>query len=246
MRKFFRTYDAFLSSEERESDVLTRLDARYHAIIEHGHAAIKGARILDIASHNGRWSLAALCNGAEYVLGIEARPGLVAAAHSHMKRYGIAEDRYRFVVGDVHEEIRRLEPGQFDTIMCLGFFYHTMHHFYLLQQFQRLAPKYLILDTAINNSEGYKVVVTKEETSNCLMAAGKEPWAWVGRLSGPLLEDALTDAGFEVSYFDWSNYLRNLAEPCPGVTNTRYGNGTRVTIHAHRSNGTSRVQSVGA
>jgi 2-polyprenyl-3-methyl-5-hydroxy-6-metoxy-1,4-benzoquinol methylase len=241
VQKFFRTYDAFLSSEERQSDVLTRLDARYHAIIEHGHSAIKGARILDIASHNGRWSLAALCSGAEYVLGIEARHDLVAMAHRYMKRYGISQDRYRFVVGDVHEEIRRLEPGQFDTILCLGFFYHTMHHFYLLQQFQRLAPKHLILDTAINSSKGYEVLVTREDTSNYLMAAGKEPWAWVGRLSGPLLEDALTNAGFEVSYFDWSNYLRNLGEPCPGVTNTRYGDGTRVTIHAQRSNGSSRV-----
>jgi SAM-dependent methyltransferase len=245
VRRFFREHDVFLSSEERASDVLTRLDARYHAIIEHGRDAIDGARILDMASHNGRWSLAALCNGAAHVLGVEARPSLVAAANRNVMRYGIADNRYHFVVGDVHKEIRRLEPGQVDTILCLGFFYHTIQHFQLLAEFKRLAPRHLIIDTAINRSRDYRIVVTRERTSDPLMAAGPDRWAWTGRLSGPLLEDALIFADFEVRYFDWASYLRHLDEPCPGVTNTRYGDGTRVTIHARWDPGAAARVEVG-
>jgi Methyltransferase domain len=234
LRRFFREHDAFLTAEERQSNALTRLDARYHAIIEHGFSAIDGARILDIASHNGRWSVAALQSGALHVVGIEARRELVEAAKQHMRRYGVDRRRYEFVIGDVHTEITRLEPDRFDTILCLGFFYHTAHHFWLLREFARLEPKYLILDTAIDRNPGYTITMTREETANRLMAVGEGPLAWTGRISSRLLEDALLDAGFELSYFDWGAFVRNLKEPCPGVTETRYGDGTRVTIHASR------------
>jgi 16S rRNA G966 N2-methylase RsmD len=234
VRTFFREYDAFLSRQERVSADLTRLDARYHAIIEHGRAAIEGARILDIGSHNGRWALAALCSGAAHVVGIEARAGLVAAAETHMRHYGISPDRYRFVVGDVHEQLRHLGAGEFDTILCLGFFYHTARHFQLLAEFQRLSPAHMIIDTAINARKDHVVVFTRENTGDPLMAAGPGPWAWTGRLSRSLLEDALVDAGFGVRYFDWAKFIGEIRQPCPGITETRYGAGTRLTIHARR------------
>jgi 2-polyprenyl-3-methyl-5-hydroxy-6-metoxy-1,4-benzoquinol methylase len=234
VRRFFREYHAFLSAEEKSSDVLTRLDARYHAIIEYGQASIAGANILDIGSHNGRWTLAALRSGANHVIGVEPRRELVDAAERHMRRYDIPSNQYRFVVDDIHDQIRCFRPRQFDTILCLGFFYHTTQHFYLLDQFERLSPRCLILDTAINNSPDYKVVVVREPTDNRLMAVGRSSSAWVGRLSGRLLEDALNYSGFDVEYFDWAGFLQNLEEPCPGASNSRYGDGSRVTIHARR------------
>jgi Methyltransferase domain len=234
VRRFFREYDAFLSAEDRNSDSLTRLDARYQAIIEFGRQSIAGANVLDIGSHNGRWTLAALCNGANHVTGVEPRKELVKAAERHLRRYRIPDDKYTFLVADIHEQIRCFKPNEFDTILCLGFFYHTTQHLFLLDQFARLSPRWLILDTAINTSPDYKIIVTREPTADRLMAVGKDPWAWVGRPSGRLLEDALYFSGFELRYFDWSDFLAGLKEPCPTLANSRYGDGTRVTIHARR------------
>src|SRR5262249_46576227 len=160
---------------------------------------IEGARILDIGCHNGRWTVAAVRSGAAHVLGIEPRRDLVERAKQYMQRYGIPSQRYDFLVGDVHQELPRFEPGRFDTILCLGFFYHTIHPFQLLEEFARLEPKHLILDTGINTHPGYIIVVTRESTADPLLAVGKGSLAWTGKLSRSLTEDALIDAGFDVS-----------------------------------------------
>lgn len=234
MEGFFRRHAAFLSEEERGSPALSRLDARYQAIVGHRREAIEGARVLDIASHNGRWSLACLASGARHVTGVEARRELIDEAELHMQRYGISPDRYEFRCSDAHELVRELEPGRFDTILCLGFLYHTAHHFQLLEAFASLAPRYLIIDTAIAPGNGRKVVMQLEETAGRLMAFSSKPSCWTGKMTGPLLEEALVGLGFDVEYFDWNRFIRDLDRPCPGITETRYGAGTRVTIHARR------------
>jgi hypothetical protein len=58
-----------------------RLSYRYKAIIERNQALFAGARVLDLASHDGRWSLAALDSGAASVTGIEGRQLYVSAAY---------------------------------------------------------------------------------------------------------------------------------------------------------------------
>lgn len=51
--------------------MLNRLNERYNAIIDANKTIIKNSRILDLASHDGRWSFATLKSGSEYTLGIE-------------------------------------------------------------------------------------------------------------------------------------------------------------------------------
>src|ERR1035437_5491674 len=109
---FFDGYPAFYESSGIGSHP-NRLNARYQALIESNRDIIEGGRILDIASHDGRWSFAALNAGAEHVVGIEARDGLVSRAREAMDTYGISPSRYDFIVGDVHEVIATLEPNSF-------------------------------------------------------------------------------------------------------------------------------------
>ena len=76
-----------------------RLVGRYEAIIERNRACFDGARVLDIASHDGRWSLAALDAGAQHVTGIEIRESLVAKSHENMEAEGVAvNDLYTFAL----------------------------------------------------------------------------------------------------------------------------------------------------
>ena len=131
---FFERHDRFFET----SDVGTRLPDgtrsprlryRHEAIIERNRALFPAARVLDLASHDGRWSLAALDAGASFVLGIEGRKHFVVASNENFAAYDVASNRYSFLQGDLPSAMTTLVPGSFEVILCLGFFYHTVRHY---------------------------------------------------------------------------------------------------------------------
>jgi hypothetical protein len=123
-----------------------RLNLRYEAIFGENRDVIEGASVLDLASHDGRWSLAALATGARSVTGIEARPDLVKAATENLAEYGYGADRARFVTGDVHE-VLNTQDFEADVVLCLGFLYHTLRYNELLSGIRRTNARSLIIDT---------------------------------------------------------------------------------------------------
>ncbi len=123
-----------------------RLNLRYEAIFGENRDIFAGASVLDLGSHDGRWSLAALANGARSVVGIEARPELVRAATENLGEYGYGADRVRFVTGDVHEMLNTQDCGA-DVVLCLGFLYHTLRYSELLHGIRRTRAQYLIIDS---------------------------------------------------------------------------------------------------
>ncbi len=142
---FFDKYSRFFET----SDTLpfpNRLNNRYRALVEQHADLLRGASVLDLASHDGRWSFAALQTGAERVVGLEGQAVLVADAEKTFEQYGIDSSRYRFVHGDLFETIKALQPGAFDVVFCFGFLHMHNRHHEMLKQVQRLAPRYLILD----------------------------------------------------------------------------------------------------
>jgi predicted RNA methylase len=85
---FFDDYPLFYGSS-KTSATSARLAASYSAIIKAHQALIGGSRVLDLASHDGRWSFAALAAGAAHVVGIEARQELVANACANFAEYAV-------------------------------------------------------------------------------------------------------------------------------------------------------------
>ena len=83
------------------------LNIRFHPLIEKNLEILKDATVLDLGSHDGRWSFAALKNGAKKVYGIEGEKELVESSIKNMKRYEIPEEKYNFVVGDIFEELKK-------------------------------------------------------------------------------------------------------------------------------------------
>jgi len=160
------TTDDFFARHERffeTSDVGTnlpdggrspRLAQRYKGIIGRNRSLFLNARVLDIASHDGRWTMAALDAGARHVIGVEGRAHLVEYANRSLIHYGVAADRYTFVNADIFNMLPSFEPGQFNLIMCLGFFYHSVRHYEIFQQFHRLEARHVILDTAVVKGAG--------------------------------------------------------------------------------------------
>jgi 23S rRNA G2069 N7-methylase RlmK/C1962 C5-methylase RlmI len=76
---FFDRFNRFYSTS-RTSPWPERLHARYQAIIQENLDLLRGQRVLDVASHDGRWSFAALKAGCAHVTGMEAREHLVLNA----------------------------------------------------------------------------------------------------------------------------------------------------------------------
>lgn len=208
-----------------------RLNLRHQAMIGDNLDIFEGARVLDIASHDGRWSFAALQAGSASVVGLEGRPELIENANETFEKYGIDPARYRFVGGDLFHTLAE-EQGEFDVVLCLGFLYHTLRYNELFARIRQLNPKYLIIDTQVARGEHLAIRLRVEDaafTSNAVA----DDFAHEGRvLTGrPTVNglEAMTSAyGFELErYSDWAGLLRD--NPEDGSHCETYSDGTRVT-----------------
>jgi hypothetical protein len=205
-REFFDGYPRFYSSSATLA-YPNRLNQRYRACIQWNEAVIQGKRILDLASHDGRWSFAAIKSGASNLVGIEARDHLVQAARTNLRECGIPETSFRFILGNVFENIDQLEPHSIDTVFCLGFFYHIANHMLLLSKIARLKPKHLILDTAIASFPGCVISVGRDDPEMEAHAVRIGPntsrQIIVGAPSNAALELMLSNFGWTFEYYGW-------------------------------------------
>lgn len=146
---FFDKYPRFEQTSTVASDI-KRLNYRYAHVIERNRDILEGKRVLDVASHDARFTLAALAGaGAKHVTGIEARASLVAHAIENLKYYGIAEDRFDLITGDVFEKIGTIPAGSIDTAMVLGFLYHTARQYELISAISSLGVSSIIIDSNV-------------------------------------------------------------------------------------------------
>jgi 2-polyprenyl-3-methyl-5-hydroxy-6-metoxy-1,4-benzoquinol methylase len=233
---FFDSYPRFFSTSDTAA-APDRLNQRYRALIESNTGIISGRRVIDIASHDGRWSLAAHKVGAKHVLGIEARQHLVDAARDNVREYGVPASAVEFMQGDVMVVLDQLECGSIDTVFCFGFLYHTIDHMPLFRKIARLKPKNLIVDTTVSLRPGSVVEVHEEPTDHESMAAfgdlesvdqGKAARAIKGYPSKEALEMMLKAVGFSsVRYFDWQAAKIKRWDDLKN-----YYLGTRITVTA--------------
>jgi len=202
---FFDTFHAFYRTSSVGSSP-NRLNGRYRVLIEEHLPVIRGKAVLDLACHDGRWSFAAYKAGARHVIGIEARERLVHAARANLREYCLLEDQVTIVQGDIYDVLSAFEPGEIDTVLCLGFFYHTLHHMRLLHLLARLCACHVLIDTAITKSAVAAIRLRHEKAENeaNAFAPGRED-ALVGVPSKAALEQMLRYAGFGFSFYDWHN-----------------------------------------
>jgi Methyltransferase domain len=208
-----------------------RMNERYEALFASNRDIFEGARVLDLASHDGRYSFAALKTGATHVTGVEVRKSLVEKAHGTFEFYGQDPETYRFVCGDVFEVLAR-EKFDVDVVLCLGYLYHTYRHTELLYRLHNLAPKHLIVDTMVVPGTRPTLRVIGERDSEDIRSAAQDAYS-VGRVlvawpSVPALQLMLPAYGFEIeSMYDWKARLASQP-PLPGLEG--YAHGKRVTV----------------
>ena len=227
--RFFDRYPRFFSSSQTAAHA-DRLNARHEVIIERHRELLSGRRVLDLASHDGRWSFAALQAGASHVVGLEARAHLVDNARENLAAYGVSADRYEFRQGDLFT-LLATESFEVDLILCLGFLYHTHRHVELVQRISATEARQVIVDTEIVPRELTKAAAGRDPrdserliwknpfvvqllldpVEHEAMAVGDEltrdGHALVGRPSAEAVGLLFSHFGFTVSEVDWSEVI---------------------------------------
>jgi len=228
---FFDEYPKFYDTSETASSA-QRLNLRHQAIIEGNRDLLQGARVLDLASHDGRWSFAALKAGAAHVTGVEARDALVDNAHKTFAEYGVPTGRYAFVNSDMFEFLRR-DVGDVDVVLCLGFVYHTLRYGELFGGIAGAGPRYCILDSRVIAHKRPFIRLKADRTDVESHAAedvlSHDDRALVGCPSVSALRLMLDVYGMDVEeQYDWPALLRRQSGRLGWVKD--YRTGRRVTM----------------
>ncbi len=187
---------------------LNRMNSRFRVFMEPQKKEIAGKRVLDLASHDGRWSYAALKLGASHVTGIEGRPELIAKG-KHLFACPEFEGRYDFIVGDIFDVMPNLQKQcrYFDVVLCLGIFYHVMDHFRLMRLIRDLKPQLVILDTALIDDERPYISLGTERNDrvlNALASMDYEKDSIVGVVSRGGLRMMCKVLGFDIEFLRWN------------------------------------------
>ncbi|WP_176715550.1 bifunctional 2-polyprenyl-6-hydroxyphenol methylase/3-demethylubiquinol 3-O-methyltransferase UbiG [Thioclava sp. SK-1] len=168
---------------------------------------IAGARVLDLAAHDGRWTFAFACAGASEVVGIEGRAGLVQSyadfpAVDHKSRSSLRCD-------DVFDGMEKaIAAGeQYDVIAVLGILYHVMDHMRLFRLIRQLKPKLVIVDSEFAIRNGPVIQLVRERTDKDLNAIAQFPGqerTLIGIPSFPAMEAMADVLGFSCEWIDWT------------------------------------------
>lgn len=246
---FFDHYPRFYSTSQT-SPFPHRLNGRHDAIIVRNADLIAGKRVLDIASHDGRWSFAALQAGAAHVIGIEPRRELIENACETFDLYGVSSRDYDFRCGDVFDLIGNV---QVDVVLCLGFYYHTIRHTELLDRIDHTGARMVVIDTEVTPRQDSPAVLPSEDPrivygNPYLIQLIRDPvenqqmafddsmtrggHTLVGRPSRAAVEFMSKHFGYSCNLYDWRTHFANHPEAASSMVD--YDEGWRETFYLNK------------
>lgn len=245
---FFDHYPRFYKTSQT-SPFPNRLNARYKAIIERNGHWLAGKRVLDIASHDGRWTFAALKAGASHVIGIEPRQELIDNARETFREYGIADGTHEFWTSGVMEAI---DGVRVDTVLCLGFYYHTRYHIDLLDKIERTGARFVVIDTEIvpervplslasddprqvfENPFAFDLIRDQvgDQQMACADSVTRNGYTLVMRPSRAAIHQMAEHFGFTITEFDWVAYFSSNSSHADSMVD--YAEGWRSTFFLTR------------
>lgn len=141
------------SGSEPASSNPARLQRQFDIIFSGNRDVFRGARVLDLMSSSGFWSLAALDAGAKHVVGVERSVALVASAKKAFTEHRVDVASYQFVNDDATSTLRSLDPGTIDLVLCHGYLERSDPRQFF-SQLTRLQIAKVLLDTRISVGKG--------------------------------------------------------------------------------------------
>lgn len=115
------------------------MESRFHGAYDH-------LRVLDLASHQGYFSVRMAQLGCGEVVGIDARAQHVEDSRLIAEAYGLPQVSFR--QGDVHD-IDPAELGQFDVVLMLGLLYHLENPIGALRTCRALCSDTCVIETQV-------------------------------------------------------------------------------------------------
>lgn len=134
--------------EGGEHKDFNRFNWRWKLLFERNVHALRDKIVLDLACNTGRMAFPCIKLGATKVMGVEARPELIERGKRIFDEQGVA-DRMEWHKSDLFTYLEGMEPRSVDTILCLGFLYHTTRQIDFFREIRRLRPSYVIIDTSV-------------------------------------------------------------------------------------------------
>jgi tRNA (mo5U34)-methyltransferase len=135
--------------------------------------SLAGKRVLDLGCNAGYWSLLAIENGCEFLLGIDGRRMHIDQANFVFKVKRIEKRRYRFLAGDVFQ-LDFQEFGAFDVVLCLGLMYHVSKPVTLLETIAEVNTDLLVIDTTLSRADGASLEIRYDRLGDCRDAVDRE------------------------------------------------------------------------
>lgn len=233
---FFDDNPEFLETSTTASSK-RRLNLRHIGIIKENEEILRGSSVVDIASHDGRWSYAALQAGATHVTSVEGRRHLIDATRQTFDAKAVPATQYTLIQGDVHEELFDPEV-KCDVVLCLGFLYHTARYVELMSGIASTGAEYVIVDTRVLQDVEGPLIEMKAESVVGEAFAIKDRYTIRNRVISALPSEAavvlmLQSIGYEVDHrTDWTRLLAQYPD-APGVIR-QYTSGKRITFRARK------------
>jgi len=220
--RFFDAYPRFRDTS-KTGPSLERLNARYRVLLHEHRDVLAGATVLDLASHDGRFSFAALQTGAARVVGLEHDVELVQRAEENMAAYGVDPARYDFRVRDLFQP---WGDERFDVVFCFGILYHVVDHMALLSSITAAEASTLLVDTKVSAVDG-AVIELRTALGASPPPVGASFEGYPTRLA---VEVMLASLGWSVEAIDWERFG---VDDLGGVSD--YADGRRASFVArHR------------
>ena len=186
-------------------ETVRRLSRRHRLVVEPFLDEIRGARVLDLGAHDGRWCHAFAQAGAREVVGVEPR----AAAIGGFARFpeGEAKARVTLVEGEAIPALETFGAAgeRFDVVAVLGLFYHLMEHFRLLWLVRQLRPRLVIVDSEFSLARAPVIEMVRERTDKPLNAVAQiagQARAIAGRPSFAAMEAMAEALDYRVDWID--------------------------------------------
>jgi len=202
----FFDFIADLPHYHDHSAPVPRMNKRFEALIEPFRSDIEGSKVLDLASHDGRWCYAFAGAGAASVVGIEGRQEMVDKFGDYPDADLRAKIELR--VGDLFEGMEAaIKAGEtYDVVGVFGILYHVMDHFRLFQLVRKLQPKLVIVDSEFMLRPAPMMMLKTERTSNVLNAIPQFDGQERAIKAVPSFKamDRMAEAlAFETEWVDW-------------------------------------------
>jgi SAM-dependent methyltransferase len=214
-------------------ELKNRLIEREKRIIGENLDYLKDKKVLDLACNNGRWSYAAAVAGAKEVVGIEGREDKVEEARAFISKFNL-DKKVEFQQGDIYDWLFE-NRETFDTVLCLGIYYHIMDHYMLLRLIARAKPECIIIDSGFIRAFSPYVWLMQEDPSihlNALPAFSGQKEEVVGHISLGLMNQFAWNCGYKCEPLMW-----NPEEVDDTASVQDYMMGRRFTLRLTKMNG---------